>query len=334
MVQTQKRRSMTKNKPSLRKYVLGEPPAAYGGKIVLYQAPDGSVKLDVRLEHETIWLNQKQMALLFDTEQSVITKHLRNIFESGELDEKSNVQKMHIAGSDKPVAFYNLDAIISVGYRVNSKRGTQFRIWATQVLGDHLVKGYTVNVRRLEELKQTIRLVSTLADQRALSSKEASGLRRVVREYAFALDVLDDYDHGRIPQPEAATEVAKPVSHEEAGRSIAGMKERYGGGALFGQEQGQQFAGALVAIFQRAGARDAYPTIAESQRLYSTFSLRTTRSLMAISGSERHCSCAFSKRTACSTAAMADGGFRKRRWLLSPCSWRKVHRVRKKRSFG
>jgi len=122
---------------------------------VLYQSPDGSVRLDVRLERETIWLNQKQMAILFDTERSVITKHLRNIFQAEELDEKRNVQKMHIAGSDKPVAFYSLDAIISVGYRVNSKRGTQFRIWATHVLRDHILKGYTVNERRLQELQQT-----------------------------------------------------------------------------------------------------------------------------------------------------------------------------------
>lgn len=142
---------MAKHKQSLRKYVLKEPPAAYGGKIVLYQAPDGSVKLDVRLERETIWLNQKQMAELFATERSVITKHLRNIFRSGELDRESVCAFFaHTASDGKTyqVAYYNLDAIISVGYRVNSQRGTQFRIWATQVLRDHLVKGYTVNARR------------------------------------------------------------------------------------------------------------------------------------------------------------------------------------------
>ena len=160
---------MAKSKSTSKHQVIREPLAAQGGEIVLYQAPDGSVKLDVRLERDTIWLSQKQMALLFDTERSVITKHLRNIFQSGELEEKSNVQKMHIPGSDKPVAFYSLDAIISVGYRVNSKRGTQFRIWATQVLRDHILRGYTVNERRLRELQQTIRLVSTQADRRALS---------------------------------------------------------------------------------------------------------------------------------------------------------------------
>lgn len=118
---------MAKSKSTSKHQVIREPLAAQGGEIVLYQAPDGSVKLDVRLERDTIWLSQKQMALLFDTERSVITKHLRNIFQSGELEEKQ-CAKMHIPGSDKPVAFYSLDAIISVGYRVNSKRGTQFRI--------------------------------------------------------------------------------------------------------------------------------------------------------------------------------------------------------------
>ncbi len=120
---------------------------ARGGEVVIYQDPARRVRVDVRLEKETVWLTQKQMAQLFETERSVITKHLRNIFKSGELDEKSNVQKMHISGSDKPVAFYNLDAILSVGCRVNSRRGTQFRIWATQVLREHLVHGYTVNAR-------------------------------------------------------------------------------------------------------------------------------------------------------------------------------------------
>jgi prophage maintenance system killer protein len=255
---------MAKNKkPSVNENVLQEPQAAYGDEIVLYQSPDGSVKLNVRLERETIWLSQKQMAILFDTERSVITKHLRNIFQSGELEEKSNVQKMHIPGSDKPVAFYSLDAILSVGYRVNSKRGTQFRIWATQVLRDHILKGYTVNERRLQELQQTIKLVSSLADRRTLSGEEATGLLRVVRDYAFALNVLDDYDHGRIPQLATTPEMAEPLYLEEARSIINGMKERYGGGTLFGKEQGGRLGAALTAVFQSAGGQDAYPTVAE-----------------------------------------------------------------------
>ncbi len=134
------------------------------GQVIVYKK-----KVEVRLEQETVWLTQKQMAELFDTERSVISKHLRNIFESKELEEKSNVQKMHIAHSDKPVAFYHLDAIISVGYRVNSKQGTQFRIWATNVLRKHLVDGYTINEKRLKaaahkyrELEKTLKLCNSL----------------------------------------------------------------------------------------------------------------------------------------------------------------------------
>jgi hypothetical protein len=111
-------------------------------QIVIYRAKDGRTCLEVNLQRETVWLSQAQLATLFDVERSVITKHIRNVFQTNELESESNVQKMHIAGSDKPVAFYALDMIIAVGYRVNSKRGTQFRIWATQVLRDHLLKGY------------------------------------------------------------------------------------------------------------------------------------------------------------------------------------------------
>ncbi|MDD5169561.1 MAG: RhuM family protein, partial [Syntrophales bacterium] len=146
-----------------RPKMVQEPPAPYNeSAIVIYETAEG-VRLDVKLEKETLWLTQKQIAELFGTERSVITKHLNNIFASGELDKESNVQKMHIAGSDKPVAFHTLDAVISVGYRVNSKRGTQFRIWATSVLRDHLLKGYSLNERRLRELNQTIRLIADVA---------------------------------------------------------------------------------------------------------------------------------------------------------------------------
>jgi hypothetical protein len=119
------------------------------GEVVLYKTRGGKAALDVRLAGETVWLTQAQMAKLFERDQSVISRHVNNVFKEKELGQKSNMQKMHIAKSDKPVVFYSLDMIISVGYRVNSKRGTQFRIWATQTLKDHLVRGYTLNERRL-----------------------------------------------------------------------------------------------------------------------------------------------------------------------------------------
>lgn len=255
------------HRPSARGETPPEASAAAakpGGEIVLYRAPDGSIALDVRLEQETVWLTQKQMAQLFQTERSVITKHLRNIFKSGELDEKSNVQKMHIPGSDKPVAFYNLDAIISVGYRVNSKRGTQFRIWATQVLREHLVRGYTVNARRLAELRQTLRLVSQLADERHLAGDEAAALLRLVRDYADSLVLLDDYDHGRLAAVAGRTPSAEPLTADEAEQLIGTLRTRFDAGALFGRErEAGRLQGILAAVFQTAFGRELYPTVEE-----------------------------------------------------------------------
>lgn len=241
-----------------------EPPASYGlpgGEIVLYTAPDGTVSLDVCLERETVWLSQKQMALLFDTERSVITKHLGNIFRSGELERESNVQKMHIGGSDRPVSFFSLDAALSVGYRVNSKRGTQFRIWATKVLRDHILKGFTANERRLKELNQAVRLVASLADRRDLTGDEASALLRVVGEYSFALDLLDDYDHQRVSTPKSRSRKVRAISHDEALRLVAHMRDRFGGSALFGREKDRGLESALGAVVQTFDGKDLYPSL-------------------------------------------------------------------------
>lgn len=244
------------------------------GKIMLYQAPDGAVTLDVRLERESIWLNQKQMAELFDTERSVITKHLRNIFKSGELAKNSvSAFFAHTAEDAKTyqVEFYNLDAIISVGYRVNSKRGTQFRIWATHVLRDHIFRGYTVNTQRLEQLQQAIRLVARVTDYRRLTGEEAAGLLRVVSEYSYALSLLDDYDHGRLPEASGMPARAEPIAPEEARRLVTVLRKEFGGSTLFGQERpGGALESSLAAVFQTAIEQDLYPTIEEkaTQLLY------------------------------------------------------------------
>jgi hypothetical protein len=144
-------------------------------EIIIYQSVDGQMQLDVQMDNQTVWLTQAQMALLFQRERSVITKHLRNVFIEGELDEKSNVQILHIANSDKPVAFYNLDVIISVGYRVKSQRGTQFRQWATQRLKDYLVQGYAINQKRLEELGKMVQLIELSGSTEGLQLTEAKG---------------------------------------------------------------------------------------------------------------------------------------------------------------
>lgn len=149
---------------------------APGGEITVFQAPDGAVRVEVRLERDTVWLTQAQMAELFGRERSVVTKHVRNLFREGELEADSVCAKFaHTAADGKTyqVDAYNLDVIISVGYRVKSARGTQFRIWATQVLREHLVKGYTANAARLRDLNQAVRLVASTAQRRELSGDEA-----------------------------------------------------------------------------------------------------------------------------------------------------------------
>ncbi len=245
---------------------MREPSAAYGGpvgEVALYRAADGKISLEVRLEKETLWLTQKQMATLFDTERSVITKHLRNIFNSKELDKNSVCAFFaHTAqdGKTYQTQYYNLDAIISVGYRVNSKRGTQFRIWATQVLRDHLLKGYTVNAKRLEELKQAIHVVARVADRRRLSGDEATALLKVVSEYSFALNLLDDYDHGRPPEVTAKPQPTAPVGLEEARRIVTVLRDRFGGSPLFGREKDEGLEGSLNAVFQTAGGQELYPS--------------------------------------------------------------------------
>ena len=255
--ETVMKRNITK--PSM---VQEAPPGYNESAIVIYQSAEG-IQLDVKLEKETLWLTQKQMAVLFDTERSVITKHLNNIFASGELNRESNVQKMHIAGSDKPVAFHALDAIISVGYRVNSKRGTQFRVWATSVLRDHILKGFSVNERRLKELNQAIRLIADVAGRRELSGDEAKALLSVVADYSFALDLLDDYDHQRVAVPVRKPGVVVPLDYSEARRIVDRLRDKFGSSALFGIEKDNGLKGALGAVMQTFGGKDLYPTLEE-----------------------------------------------------------------------
>jgi len=257
------------DKPFLRADTAPKEPAARG-EVVLYRAPDGSIALDVRLEQETVWLNLNQMAALFGRDKSVISRHLRNIYREGELDREATVANfatVQLEGGRevvRQVEYYNLDAIISVGYRVNSRRGTQFRIWATQVLREHLVKGYTANARRLQELRQTIQVVASMTEQRLLSGDEAAALLRLVRDYADSLVLLDDYDHGRLAAVVGRTSGAQPLAADEAQQLIATLRNQFGAGELFGREREPgRLEGILAAVFQTVFGRDAYPTLEE-----------------------------------------------------------------------
>lgn len=237
-----------------------------GGEVVLFRAPDGMITLDVRLEQETVWLNLNQMAGLFERDKSVISRHLRNIFESNELEHASVVAFFATTAADGKtyhVEYYNLDAVISVGYRVNSKRGTQFRIWATRVLRDHIVKGYSTNQKRLRDLNQAVRLIADTAKRRDLSGDEAKALLRVVGEYSRALDLLDDYDHQRVRPPHATGKVVYMLSYEEALRIIYQLQKRFSGSTLFGVEKDKGLASALGAVMQTFGNVDVYPSIEE-----------------------------------------------------------------------
>lgn len=243
-----------------------------GGEIILYRTKDGRTAVDVRLEKETVWLTQKEMAALFATERSVITKHLNNIFQSGELQRESNVQKMHIPGSDKPVAFYSLDAILSVGYRVNSRRGTEFRIWATSVLRDHIVKGYTLNekrlqaqVARLSELQAAVDVMGRIIAEKAIGGTEAEGLLRVITDYSLALRLLDQYDHQQL-RLHATTEIGRfTLTCDAAHAAIARMAGTMGplADGLFGREKDKGLESSIGAVYQTFGGHDLYPSIEE-----------------------------------------------------------------------
>ena len=242
-----------------------------GGEVVLYKAPDGQIRLDVRLEQDTVWLTQAQIADLFGRERSVISKHVRNVFRDRELDEKSNVQNLHIASSDKPVAYYNLDVIISVGYRVKSQRGTQFRIWATQTLREHLLRGYTTNEKRLREkglgeIEEAVELLSRTLNQNALVTDEGRAVLEVVQQYTRAWRLLLQYDENRLPDaPERPVKPKAQLTLSDTHATITELKvslaARGESSDLFGLERGDQLGGIIGAIEQTFDGEPLYPTV-------------------------------------------------------------------------
>jgi len=244
------------------------------GEIVIYKAKGGRTAQKIKLEKETVWLTQKQMSSLFDTERSVITKHINNICKSGELNKKAVCANFaHTAedGKTYQTAFYNLDMVISVGYRVNSLRGTQFRIWATQVLKDHLVKGYSVNERRLKELRQSLKLVEQVLDRYDVTTDQSRALLHVVADYSYALDLLDDYDHQRLKAGKTRKGKARAITYEEAVDMIARLRRKFGASALFGREKDNSLAGSLGAVMQTCGVQTHIRALRKRPRTCCTF---------------------------------------------------------------
>jgi prophage maintenance system killer protein len=246
---------------------------AGSSELILYKSKDGSIQLDIKLEKETIWLNAHQLGDLFERDRTVIIRHLRNIYRTGELSKESTCAKNAQVAADGKVRqmdIFSLDAIISVGYRVNSKRGTEFRIWATNVLRQHIVQGYTVNEHRLQQLKKVVKLASDISKRKVLTGDEASVLLQVVSEYAGALDLLDDYDHQRVKIGKTSRRKAKAVTYEETLKLVDAMRENFGNSAVFGKEKDASLHSSLNAVMQSFDGKDVYPSVEEkaAQLLY------------------------------------------------------------------
>lgn len=240
------------------------------GEVIIYRSPEGDTTIDVKFENETLWLTHQQIADLFERDRSVITRHVMNIFRTKELDEKSNVQKMHIPNSDRPVKFYNLDVILSVGYRVNSKRGTQFRVWASKVLKEYLIKGYALNEKRLKEqtgkikeLEKSLEIFKRVADNYQLAKDEFSGILNVISDYTYALDILDQYDNQRLKTRNTERKEEYRIIYEDSVMLIKNLKKKFGGSALFGKEKDESFKSTVGTIYQTFNKKELYPGLEE-----------------------------------------------------------------------
>ena len=237
-------------------------------KIVIYQTKDGKTSIDVKLENDTVWLSANQMAALFERDEKTIRKHINNVFSENELEKKNNTHFLRVDGVKQSVAFYSLDVIISVGYRVKSQRGTQFRIWANKVLKEYLVKGYAVNKalteQRYTELKQLVAALGrTVKAQEALTSDDALNLVEVVSDYAYALDTLDKYDYQQLAVEQTTNEAKFHATYEGAMQAIEELKAKFGGSQWFAHEKDDSFKSSIGQIYQTFGGQDLYPSVEE-----------------------------------------------------------------------
>ena len=239
-------------------------------QIAIYRSQDGSIELKVALEDETVWLTQAQMTTLFQTTRNNITLHIRNIFKEEELQEDSVCKESLLTAADGKrykTKFYNLDVIISVGYRVKSKVGVEFRRWANGVLKDYLIKGYAINQRRLDhydELKDVVRLMSrAITLQTEVSDGEYSGLFNVISDYVYALDTLDRYDYQTLSIDKTTNQEPFHATYENAMLAINALKEKFGGSQWFANEKDDSFKSSIGQIYQTFGGEDLYPSVEE-----------------------------------------------------------------------
>ena len=243
-------------------------------KIIIYQSEDGKTQIDVRLENDTVWLTQAQMAELFQTDRTSIVRHIQNIYKIGELDRESTCAKIAQVQTEghryvrRTIPYFNLDMIISVGYRINSKRGVKFRQWANKILKDYLIKGYAVNdnIRReqIGELRQLVGILGrTIQSQPLMPSEDSQALFDVVTDYAYALDTLDNYDYERLTIEKTTQEERFHATYNNAIRAIEGLRKKFGGSSLFGNEKDDSFKSSIGQIYQTFRGKKLYPSVEE-----------------------------------------------------------------------
>lgn len=243
-------------------------------KIIIYQSEDGKTQLDVKLEGETVWLTQAQMVELFQTSKQNVSLHINNIYKEGELGKEATVKDYLTVQSEgartihRRVKYYNLDMIISVGYRVNTKRGIRFRQWANSVLKQYLVKGYAINEnirkQQIAELRQLVQVVGrTIQQQPVKSTDESNALFDVVVDYTYALDTLDDYDYQRLHISRITKEEPFHATYENAMHEIDLLRQKFGGSVLFGNEKDESFKSSIGQIYQTFGGAELYPSVEE-----------------------------------------------------------------------
>ena len=242
--------------------------------IEIYRSQDGSIQLNVKLENDTVWLTQSQMAELFGVDRTSIVRHIRNIYKSEELDQNSTCAKNAQVRTEghrsilREIPYYNLDMIISVGYRVNSKNATSFRRWATSVLKQYLIKGYVINQQikldRYNELKDVVRLMSrTVGLQEKVTSEEYGGLFNVISDYVYALDTLDHYDYQSLSIQKTTKEEPFRATYDNAMEAINALKEKFGGSQWFANEKDESFKSSIGQIYQTFGGEELYPSVEE-----------------------------------------------------------------------
>jgi len=269
------------------KDVITEDKSGLDNKIVIYQSKDGKAQLDVKLEGDTVWLSANQMALLFDKDPKTIRKHINNVFKEGELEKDNNTHFLRVDGVKQSVPFYNLDVIISVGYRVHSQNGVRFRQWANSVLKQYLIKGYVVNERirkqQIAELRQLVQVVSrTIEQQPVATTDESHALFDVVVDYTYALDTLDDYDYQRLDIAKTTKQESFHATYENAMHEIDMLREKFGAQPSLATRRTIPLRVASDKSIRPSEGRNSIPVWKRRLPCSYILSLRTTHSAMAI----------------------------------------------------